>query len=120
MVENEAIEYQDGFTVKILRFGEFENWGKDYPRFIQEITARILEISPKCVSFYTLCNTYHISLRIAHEVRARKPDTHIVFGGPQATMTARDTLEAMDFVDYICTGEGENTVVPFFHALLRV
>lgn len=109
---------QDGFTVKVLRFGEFESWEKDYAKFIQQITTRILELSPKCVSFYSLCATYHIVLRIAQEVRLRNPNIHLILGGPQATLTAEDTLKSMDYIDYVCTGEGENTVVPFFRGLL--
>lgn len=108
-----------GFSADILRFGQIESWRKDYPRFIQDITERILRIGPKCVSFYTLCATYHIVLRIACEVRKRNADIKIIFGGPQATILARPTMEAMPFIDYICTDEGENTIVPFLHALVR-
>lgn len=107
------------YQVDILRFGQIENWRKDYPVFIQQITDRILEIGPKCVSFYTLCSTYHIVLRIASQIRKRAPEIKLILGGPQATVTARQTLEAMDFIDYICTGEGEETVVSFFNALLK-
>lgn len=110
---------QDGFHAQILRFGELDSYEKDYPTFIRQITDRIVQIAPKCVSFYCLCNTYHIVLRIASELRRRCPQIHTVLGGPQATLTAMETMQAMDFVDYVCTGEGENTVVPFFRALLR-
>ena len=110
---------RDGFEVKVLRFGEIESFEKDYPKFIGDITARILEIAPKCVSFYSLCNFYHIVLGIARELKSQSPKTYTVLGGPQATLTAFDTLKAMDFIDFVCTGEGENTVVPFFRALLR-
>lgn len=110
---------QNGFDVKILRFGEFESYEKNYPEFIREITARILEIAPKCVSFYSLSNLYHAVLRIAREIRLQSPQTHLVLGGPQATLTALETMKAMEFIDFVCTGEGENTVVPFFRALLR-
>lgn len=109
---------QDGFSVKVLRFGEFTSWERNYPKFIQQITTRILELSPKCVSFYCLCATYHIVLRIARELRLRNPKIQLILGGPQATLTAADTLKSMDYIDYVCAGEGENTVVPFFRALL--
>lgn len=110
---------ESGFSADILRFAQFDSWRKDYPLFIREITDRIVEIAPKSVSFYTLCATYHIVLRIACEVRKRQPDIKIILGGPQATVLAHPTMEAMPFVDYICTDEGENTIVPFLHALLR-
>ena len=110
---------QAGIDAKILRFAEIKASPKDYSAFIQEMTHRILEYAPRCVSFYTLWPYYHIILRIASEIRKKNPETIIVLGGPQASATARATMEAMPFVDYICTGEGENTVVPFFRALLE-
>lgn len=108
---------QAGHRVKILRFAQFESNEVDYPSFITEITNKILEIAPKCLSFYSLWPQYHIMLRIASEVKKRNSNIVVVFGGPQASATARNTMNAMPFVDYICTGEGENTVVPFFEAV---
>lgn len=110
---------QAGFETDILRFVQMKHTCKEYPEFIREITDKILEIAPKCVSFYTLWPYYHIMLRIASEIKEKSPETIIVMGGPQSSATAEDTLNAMPFVDYICSGEGENTIVPFFQALLR-
>ena len=111
---------QADFSVQILRFGQIETDPKDYASFIREIVGQILKIAPKCVSFYTLWPYYHIMLRIASEIKKADPNIAVVFGGPQASATAKDTMSAMPFVDYICTGEGENTTVPFFSELLRV
>lgn len=110
---------QAGFDVKILRFGEIESYDKDYPQFIQDMLARILEMNPHCVSFYTMSMDYHIMLRVARELKARNSGIITVFGGPQASTTAMDTMATAPYVDYICSGEGEDTVVPFFHAILR-
>jgi len=110
---------QAGFDAQILRFGQSEYYGKDYSLFVRDITDRIFAHEPKCVSFYTLWPTYHAMIRIAQEIKVRNPDIIVVFGGPQATGTAQATIEAMRCVDYVCAGEGENTVVPFFTALLR-
>lgn len=108
-----------GFDVGVLRFGELESYGGDYEVFIADITGKILERKPRCVSLYCLWPNYHIMLRIGKEVKARAPETILVLGGPQTSGTARQTMEAMPFVDYISTGEGENLVVPLFSALLR-
>lgn len=108
-----------GFDTQVLRFCEIDSFGGDYAVFIRDITARILEQMPRCVSFYALWPTYHTMLRIARELKARQPEILIILGGPQATATAAATMEHMAFIDYICTGEGENTVVPFFTALLH-
>lgn len=110
---------QDGFDARILRFAEIEASPKNYWPFIEEITRRILDMQPKCVSFYTLWPYYHIMLRIAARLREEAPHILLILGGPQSSATAEATMKAMPYIDYICTGEGENTVVPFFRALLR-
>jgi len=109
---------QEGISTKILRFAQMENYNICYAAFISEITERILSMQPRCVSFYTLWPFYHIMLRIARELKQRRPELLIVLGGPQASATAEATMKAAPYVDYICTGEGEQTVIPFFRALL--
>ena len=110
---------QSGIHAKILRFCQFERFNKNYSAFIKGITEEIISISPKCISFCALWPYYHMMLRIAREVKALNPNITVVFAGPQASFTASATMEAMDYVDFICTGEGENTVVPFFTAVLN-
>jgi len=108
-----------GFEVDILRFEQVEGFGGDYSAFIQNMTQAILDRKPKCVSFYSLWPDYHIMLRLAKELKQADPEIITVFGGPQASCTAELTLKTMPFVDYINTGEGENTVVPLFNGILR-
>lgn len=110
---------QADFDVKVLRFGEIEGYHQDYHTFIDRITARILEMDPKCVSFYSLWPYFHIVVRIAINLKQARPDIIVVMGGPQPSATAPHIMEAMPFVDYVCTGEGEDTVVPFFDSILR-
>lgn len=110
---------QAGISARILRFAQIASFKKDYSTFVSEITQRILSMEPRCVSFYTIWPFYHIMLRIARELKELRPDLYIVFGGPQASTTAEATMNAASYVDYICVGEGEQTVVPFFRALLN-
>ena len=109
---------QAGFQVQVLRFGEIEGYNKDYTAFIENAVDRIIELQPKAVSFYALWPDYHIMLHIASALKERDSRITVVFGGPQASATAMDAMEAAPFVDYICAGEGEDTVVPFFRAAL--
>lgn len=110
---------QAGFSADILRFCQIEHYHKDYNAFIATATDRILAMEPKVVSFYTLWPTYHIMLRLARELKAAKNDLIIVLGGPQASATADHTMVAAPWVDYICCGEGENTIIPFVQAILK-
>ena len=108
-----------GFEVDILRFEQVEGFNGPYLTFIENMTREILARKPKCVSFYSLWPDYHIMLRLARELKQANPEIVTVFGGPQASCTAEITLKTMQFVDYVNTGEGENTVVPLFSGILR-
>ncbi|MBQ3215639.1 MAG: radical SAM protein [Oscillospiraceae bacterium] len=107
-----------GIDADVLRFCQVESYLTDYDTFIRDIVSRIQEAKPTAVSFYTLWPYYHIMLRIAKVLKAQQPELTIIFGGPQSSATAQATMEAMPFIDYICTGEGENTIVPFAKAML--
>lgn len=110
---------QAGFRVQVLRFGEIEGYNKDYEGFIECAVEQIQMRKPRCVSFYTLWTDYHIMLHIAKTIKQRAGDITVVFGGPQASATAADAMKVAPYIDYICTGEGEDTVVPFFQAVLN-
>lgn len=49
------------------------------------------------------------SLAIARELKAARPDTLIVFGGPHVPDDAEEFLRAHPFIDVACHGEGEQT-----------
>lgn len=108
-----------GYRTDILRFCQIAHYRENYTLFIENAVEKILEKKPRCVSFYTVCVYYHIMLRIARELKQRNPELIVIFGGPQATLTAEATLQSMDCVDYVCAGEGENTIVPVIKVLLR-
>lgn len=107
----------NGIQAQIVQFYNFGDV-HDFPRFLERAVQEIAERHPKIVSFYTRCDSYHICLKIAQLVKAALPDTYIVFGGPQSDLSAVETLQQIPYVDYICCGEGETTVTPFFSSLL--
>lgn len=106
-----------GMDVEILQFYRFGNVD-NFADFMEGAVKLVKEKAPKIVSFYTRCDTYHISMKLAQKIKTVFPQIYIVFGGPQADLSAEDTLRAAPYVDYICRGEGETTVVPFFCSLL--
>lgn len=109
-----------GFEVQVQKFCNIESHEKDYNQFIKNLVDKIIELNPKSISFYTLWPYYHTMLRIAKEVKLKNSNIITVLGGPQSTGTAFETMQTMEFIDYVCTGEGENTVVPFFSTILGV
>lgn len=86
--------------------------------FLNVEEAQILATGAKIVSFYTRCDVYHLEIKIAQMLKQRHPELYVVFGGPQSDLCAEDTLREIPCVDYICRGEGEHTIVPFFKSLL--
>jgi radical SAM superfamily enzyme YgiQ (UPF0313 family) len=71
---------------------------------------RILAENPDLVGFSTMCNSYHLALRMAEAVKKNAPPIPIVFGGPQASVVDRETLETFPWVDVILRGEAEMTM----------
>ncbi len=107
----------NGLTSKILPFGQIGNVFQ-FEDFKNQAITKIDAYKPKIISMYTRCDTFHISLKLAELIKAKWNNIYIVFGGPQSDTTAYDVIKNIPFVDFVCCGEGENTIYPFFHSLL--
>lgn len=105
-----------GLQADILPFFRIGD-AMDFQSFLDNAAQIICREQPKIVSFYTRCDNYHIMLRIAEQIK-KTMNAYVVFGGPQADMSAVDTIREIPYVDFVCCGEGENTVYPFFSSLL--
>lgn len=79
----------------------------------------LLNLSPKIVGFYTICNTFIFSIQIAKYIKEQNPDVKIIMGGPHASMTAASCLNAFEFIDVISIGEAELTIEHLVTALLN-
>ncbi|MBI2239260.1 MAG: radical SAM protein [Magnetospirillum gryphiswaldense] len=60
------------------------------------------------VAVTTRCETYPIALAFAARLKALNPSAVVVFGGPQASATARATIARFHAVDMVIRGEGES------------
>lgn len=87
--------------------------------FYSDVAASILERRPGLIGFSTLCSSYHIALRLAEAVKTLSPETPVIFGGPQASVVDRETLEAFPWVDFILRGEADSTLPLFLAELSR-
>jgi len=65
--------------------------------------------------FSVYCWNFELSIAIAKALKARRPDTLIVFGGPHVPDQGRPFLDQYRFIDVAVHGEGEAT----FLALLE-
>ncbi len=77
----------------------------------ETIVNYILNKNPKIISFYTLQNSYFISLIVAKNIKEKNKNIKIILAGPQASLCSLETLKTFDFVDLIAIGEGENNVI---------
>lgn len=108
---------EKGVQADILSFHRIGDTA-DFAAFLTSAQEKITAAKPKIVSFYTRCDCYHIMLKIAEAVKENL-GCYIVFAGPQADITAKETIAEIPYVDFVCCGEGETTVYPFFSSLLR-
>ncbi|MBI5145826.1 MAG: B12-binding domain-containing radical SAM protein [Thaumarchaeota archaeon] len=80
------------------------------------VINRILAVNPDAVGFSTMCDSYHHTIILANKLRQRS-NAPIIFGGPQATAVARETLEQFTSVDFILRGEAEAAIPILLDAL---
>ena len=109
---------KSGIDTDILQFHHFGSF-RDFNTFIDTAAKMVLSRAPKIVSFYTRCDTYHITLKISECIKNIDKSIYVVLGGPQADLTAIPTVKYLSYIDFVCCGEGENTVVPLFSSLLK-
>ena len=100
------------YKVEIISFDKL-NKTKKLPYFdkvdanIESFVSYLLELDCAIIGFYTICNTYPLSIELARRLKLRKKEISIIFGGPQASLTAEQTLKVYPFVDLVAMGEGE-------------
>jgi anaerobic magnesium-protoporphyrin IX monomethyl ester cyclase len=97
MMQREGLQLDDGL----------------YRRIVQEAIDDRVEI----LGFSTMPNTYSASIRMAELFKERSPGSAVVFGGSQATICDRETLEAFDDVDAVVRGEAETIIVDLIDAI---
>lgn len=60
--------------------------------------------------FSSICSSYPLTIRIAQIVKALRPHSKILLGGPQASVVDVPTLGAFPFIDFVLRGEAEHTL----------
>src|SRR6266436_4053111 len=85
-----------------LRFVERFGSSADFADFL---ALEIAENAADLYGFSSICSTYPLTVRIAESVKRLRPNSTIVFGGPQASVVDAATLTAFPFVDFVLRGE---------------
>ncbi len=114
----------DEFSAKLINFDMLNASGQlPYADKIEEtldsMAAYLTSFEAKIIGFYTICNSFLTVVQLAQRVRRSDPRVKIIFGGPHATLTAEHCLNAFSFLDVVCLGESENSILPLIRAMIH-
>ena len=82
-----------------------------------EALAASLDDSADVLGFSLMSNALPLVVAAVRLLRERRPERRVVLGGPGPTTVARQLIKAFPWIDLICRGEGEHTVVELMQAL---
>lgn len=77
----------------------------------RDIGNYISRKKPKIAGIGGTSHTRFEAFDVARQIKGIDPTIKVLFGGPHATFTARDTLTKVPEIDYIVRGEGEITTL---------
>ncbi len=78
------------------------------PGFLDACTDRVIDAGPRILGFTSVFQQHIASLALARRVKARRPETLIVFGGANVEgVMGAETLRQYPFVDAVVSGEGD-------------
>ena len=82
------------------------------PSGFAEAAARLIVAkNAEICAFSSICSSYPLTIRIAKTVKAMRPETTILLGGPQASVVDLATVTEFPFVDLVLRGEAEHTIL---------
>lgn len=84
---------------------------------LEPVVERLLHGDPDVVGFTTVCDSFHVVLKLARLCKAADPGVCLVLGGPQVSAVATETVAAFPFVDLVVRGECEDTIAEVFGSL---
>ena len=106
---------KEGFSVQIYQPKHRLLNKQDY----HKVAKDILQFNPGIIGFSTWCITYPASLLIAEQLKLENQQTQIVFGGPQASILATETLNNFSFVDFVLAGEADYSFPQFIKEIIN-
>lgn len=82
---------------------------------IGDLAAGLLKKNPDVIGFSCFMWNIDVLLKIARVIKRQKPETLIVFGGPEVSYQAAELLRKHSFIDIVAVNDGEET----FYELVR-
>lgn len=106
-----ALLMDNGFQAQILNLAEVDNDP------VEAFKALIADIKPGIIGFSITNPSRLNAIECTREAKTLLPDTAIVCGGPAATFLTDHLFKVCPDLDYIVTGEGENTMLELARAI---
>ena len=89
-------------------------------QFVEDCARQILQHEPKVVGFTTTFHTTTASLAIARQIKKSPAAPIIIFGGANCEgEMGLQLLRSFNWIDYVCTGEGDLVFTEFLQNILR-
>jgi radical SAM superfamily enzyme YgiQ (UPF0313 family) len=85
---------------------------------IADLLSRVESEKPNLIAFSVFSQAKRLNFKLASAIKSKFPDIPIVFGGIHVNVEPRNVLE-LNFIDYICLGEGEEALVELMCKLAR-
>lgn len=84
----------------------------------EDILEKIIAMSPAIVGFSCYIWNINQTLALCNKLKQNLPNVIIVLGGPEVSYCARDIIKNNLQIDYILTGEGEESFPDFLKAII--
>lgn len=101
---------KNGIYSKIVDFNDVFHKGTIQVE-AKQCAYHLLSYKAKIIGFSCMSNCYYFYLKVAEQIKKINCNTIVLLGGPQASMTAEETMRTFDYIDGIYIGESEETIV---------
>lgn len=79
-------------------------------QFLKLLRAGVKSLKRPIFGISSICSNFPMALYIAKQIKEFRPESLVIFGGPQPSSVPEQTLERFSFVDLVVAGEGERTL----------
>jgi Radical SAM superfamily/B12 binding domain len=84
--------------------------------FYQAATRRLLESDGDIYGFTSMAVDSHVALELARRVKAARPKSQTIFGGPHFSAISNELTQRYSWVDKVIVGEGEGPFGEYLRA----
>ncbi len=85
----------------------------------QRVLAHLSALNPAVLGFSCYIWNINQTLNLCKTVKEILPNTVIILGGPEVSYQAKDILAQNPHIDYISSGEGEESIPAFLSVVLK-